>query len=103
MVDGQDCGRSGRRKVVPDSNHFSPWLANLDSASYGTYKAVLARVDETAQTTNRKDRTVLRILPLVLIPALTGAVVYWLTRSWISAVITAAAVLAGMLYIGVTS
>jgi hypothetical protein len=45
----------------------------------------------------------LRIVPLVLIPALTGAVVYWLTRSWISAVITAAAVLAGMLYIGVTS
>jgi hypothetical protein len=45
---------------------------------------------------------VLRILPLVLIPALTGAV-FLLTRSWISAVVTAAAVLAGMLYIGVTS
>jgi hypothetical protein len=53
--------------------------------------------------TNRKDRTVLRILPLVLIPVLTGAVIYWLTRSWTSAVITAAAVLAGMLYIGVTN
>jgi hypothetical protein len=45
----------------------------------------------------------LRILPLVLFPALTGAVVYWMTRSGISAVVTAAAVLAGMLYIGVTS
>jgi hypothetical protein len=46
---------------------------------------------------------VLRILPLVLIPALAGAIVYWLTRSKISAVITAAAVLVGMLYVGVTS
>jgi hypothetical protein len=46
---------------------------------------------------------VLRILPLVLIPALAGAAVYWLTKSRIAAVITAAALLAGMLYIGITS
>jgi hypothetical protein len=58
---------------------------------------------ETSDGANRKDRTVLRILPLVLIPALAGAVVYWLTRSKIAAVITAATVLVGMLYIGVTS
>lgn len=45
----------------------------------------------------------LRILPLVLVPALAGAVVYWLMRSRIAALITAAAVLAGMLYIGLTS
>jgi hypothetical protein len=46
---------------------------------------------------------VLRILPLVLILVLAGAVVYWLTCSRIAAVVTAAAVLASMLYIGVTS
>jgi hypothetical protein len=46
---------------------------------------------------------VLRILPLLLIPALAGAAVYWLTKSRFAALMTAAALLAAMLYIGITS
>jgi hypothetical protein len=46
---------------------------------------------------------VLRILPFLLVPALAGAAVYWLTRNRTAALIAAAVLLAGMLYIGITS
>jgi hypothetical protein len=46
---------------------------------------------------------VLRILPLLLIPALAAAAVYWLTRNRVAAIATGTAVLVAMLYIGVTS
>jgi hypothetical protein len=44
----------------------------------------------------------LRLLPFVLIPAVAGALVYWLTRSRVAAVLTGAAVLGAMLFIGIT-
>jgi hypothetical protein len=45
---------------------------------------------------------VLRLLPFVLIPGAAGALAYWLTRSRVAAVLTGAAVLAAMLFIGIT-
>jgi hypothetical protein len=46
---------------------------------------------------------VLRILPLLLIPAVAAALVYWLTGSRAAAAVTGAVVFGGMLYVGVTS
>lgn len=52
---------------------------------------------------NEKARTaVLKILPLLLVPAAAGAVVYWLTRRRAVALAAGAAVLGAMLFIGVT-
>jgi hypothetical protein len=50
-----------------------------------------------------KERTVLRILPLLLVPAFAAAVVYWLTGKRVAAVAAGAVVFAAMLFIGVTS
>lgn len=44
----------------------------------------------------------LRLLPFLLIPALAAVLAYWLTRSKVAAASTAAVVLGGMLYIGIT-
>lgn len=44
----------------------------------------------------------LKILPLLLVPAAAGALVYWLTRRRAVAVAAGAAVLGAMLFIGVT-
>jgi hypothetical protein len=50
-----------------------------------------------------KARFVLRILPLVLVPALAAAIAYWLTGNRTAALATGAVVLGAMLYIGITS
>jgi hypothetical protein len=50
-----------------------------------------------------KEKTVLRILPLLLAPAFAAAVAYWLTGNRIAAVTAGAVVFGAMLFIGVTS
>lgn len=50
-----------------------------------------------------KAGIVLRILPLLLIPAAAAALVYWITGSRAAAAVTGAVVFGGMLYVGVTS
>jgi hypothetical protein len=44
----------------------------------------------------------LRLLPLILIPGLAGAIVYWLTGRRAVAVLTGGVVLGAMLFIGIT-
>lgn len=48
-------------------------------------------------------RIVLKLLPLILIPALAAAVAYWLTRSRGVAAVAGGVVLGAMLFIGITS
>jgi hypothetical protein len=50
-----------------------------------------------------KVRTVLKILPLLFVPAIAAAVVYWLTRNRLVAMATGVFVLGAMLFIGITS
>jgi hypothetical protein len=50
-----------------------------------------------------KAKIVVRILPLLLVPAFAAAVVYWLTHSRIAAVTAGAVAFGAMLFIGVTS
>jgi membrane protein YdbS with pleckstrin-like domain len=57
--------------------------------------------ERTAPTA--KARTVLRILPLLLIPTAAAALVYWLTGNRAASVATGVVVLGAMLYIGITS
>jgi putative effector of murein hydrolase LrgA (UPF0299 family) len=45
----------------------------------------------------------MRLLPLLLVPALAAAIAYWLTRSRTAALVTGAVVFGAMLFIGVTS
>lgn len=56
-----------------------------------------------ANSAEVKGRNVMRILPLLLVPALAAGVAYWLTRSRTAALATGAVVLGAMLFIGITS
>jgi hypothetical protein len=69
----------------------------------GVLRSLPERVHAQNFNPPEKAETVLRILPLLLVPALAAAVVYWLTRSRVAAVAASVVVLAGMLFIGVTS
>jgi hypothetical protein len=42
------------------------------------------------------------LLPFALIPGAAAAMAYWLTRSRVAAVLTGSAVLAAMLFIGIS-
>jgi hypothetical protein len=59
--------------------------------------------DHAPQRLTAKAEIVLRILPLLLVPAFAAAVVYWLTHSRMAAVATGAVVFGAMLFIGITS
>lgn len=71
-------------------------------ASYETYKAAVLH-DEMRIARVWRAKAVLKILPLLLVPAFVGGVVYWLTRRPGVSVAAGAVILGAMLFIGVTS